>query len=371
MVRLHTPADLRCEDVAPTFRLAVADPENQPVEHSAEFHSFGQASNGYLEVSFPTAQPGEYHVHAELAFLGRDVVMQRDVTVFEDHTAATFVELPAACNRLQRTSLGAFLCDGQVFRDGAEVQRLTGELRVAGNVVWRWADGQIERWVESDRAGLQAGFPFVDAMDASEDDLIVFAEQKVYRFMYGSNGLTVLGPTQMPTSLGLPPTMTLREGALVFAIEASTRSIGPPPPFCYSTWEVSSTPALVSEANDLMGFCSNASLPGTPVAAGDGWLWTRQEDGSVRLARPSGTRLQLERSAALPKGFSLSAPGGGGPVVLNRDGDWVLPRVTDQGVRYERYAWPGTVELLGADDQIAWGRPVDAPSRTRVFVRYQ
>ncbi|MCI0571061.1 MAG: hypothetical protein L0Y66_09925, partial [Myxococcaceae bacterium] len=113
-----------------SVRATVLDGRNVSVDASSSLTGVSNA-----EVEFVPATPGPHHVSVIFEPVGG--LVQREVMVATDRTAEARVTVPRACTKLQRTLLGAWVCDDRVFRGAQELTPLPGSRTwVAGNTVW-------------------------------------------------------------------------------------------------------------------------------------------------------------------------------------------------------------------------------------------
>jgi len=196
----------------------VYDPDNQPVENQS---ALGRPSNSST-LRFTASKPGRHHVFAAFDPVGG--IQQFDLYAAMDRSRdAPTLGLQQACGTLELTQKGAMVCDQDVLRNGAPVQRFANStLAVAGDVVWVVNTSRIQRYVDTGSAlTLTASVEFAqaapEALHAWENELVVISPSYVQRFVLNGTELTFMGSTSwaqppQPIVNGGPKVLTVRTG---------------------------------------------------------------------------------------------------------------------------------------------------------------
>ena len=212
-----------------SLTVEVYDPDNQLVESHS---SLGNPSTSLSTIRFTATKPGRHHVFAAFDPVGG--IQQFDLYAALDHSQeATRLTVPQDCNALERTKQGALVCDLDVLRDGAYVQRFTNsQLAVAGDVLWVVNTSRVQRYVDTGSAltlthSLENGQGIPEKLQASENELVVVYYTLVQRFTVSGTGLSTTG-TAPWTSSPLPISntgtrlLTVRTGDRLGLVTRST-----------------------------------------------------------------------------------------------------------------------------------------------------
>jgi hypothetical protein len=205
-----------------SFTVEVYDADNQPVENHA---SLARPSTGLSTISFTPSKPGRHHIFAAFDPVGG--IQQFDLFAAMNHeNEAQALTVRQSCTSLARTTKGALVCDQDVIRDGAYVQRFTNSmLAVAGDVVWVVNNARVQRYVDSGTAltlsqSLENGMGTPEFLHATENELVVLYSSIIQRFTVSGTGLFTTG-TAVWTPSNIP--LSSAAGSRVMAVRTGDR----------------------------------------------------------------------------------------------------------------------------------------------------
>lgn len=162
--------------------------------------SWRRDNRGLLVAELVSPEAGDHRMQVTYTpdpATGREpTTLSTTLVVMRDRSSAARHSIPASCAQLDRTELGAWICDGRVIRDGSVVQELGAGSRfeVDGPSVWEaTAEGEIIRWQDTGTGALQR----VSSVPASDPTIHVSEligagdEVLVRRFRWGENSNTL------------------------------------------------------------------------------------------------------------------------------------------------------------------------------------
>ncbi|HEX8702879.1 MAG TPA: hypothetical protein VF815_28850 [Myxococcaceae bacterium] len=207
-IPLHPLVHDACGDQASVMPEGISaevyDPDQLPVEHQASMN------HGEGTLQFTPTKLGRYHIFAAFEPVGG--IHQFGVYTAMDRSAESPVHtLNKECTSLQRTRSGAFVCDLELYRQGAPVLQLpSGRLAVSGDVVWQVDAAEVARYVDTGTrleriATLAHTSGAAEAILATETELVVLHANRIQRFLFNGQTLTRTGE-----SLWDPPFENLR-----------------------------------------------------------------------------------------------------------------------------------------------------------------
>ncbi|MDQ3264481.1 MAG: hypothetical protein M3Y59_12590 [Myxococcota bacterium] len=147
-LRLHSPGFGLCPSGRQTFPEAVEvtvwAPDGSLLPSRSETNGFGLA---VVEIQADT--PGWYHLEAN--FLPSYGLAQQDFLVSRPLVATSTTTLGARCQKVDRTTLGTWICDQRVFRGTELADSLTEPFArwVSGAQVWTVALGRVNRFTDT------------------------------------------------------------------------------------------------------------------------------------------------------------------------------------------------------------------------------
>lgn len=300
----------RTEQPAPeSFSVEVNDPDNQPVEHQS---ALGRPATGSSSIRFTPSKPGRHHVFAAFDPVGG--IQQFDLYAAMDRSRdAQTLRLQQGCTTLELTQKGALVCDMDVLRDGAYVQRFANStLAVAGDVVWVVNTSRIQRYVDTGTAlTLTANLEFAQALPEAvhpgENELAMLSPSYVQRFVFNGTALSFMGSTawsasSAPIVSGGPKALMVRTGDRLGVITRLGTS--PPNTPVYQVCPYRLEAGLFTRAE------SCTTLNGVVVGYERGALWVGDpqpftETDFTGLRYVQWTATGLAEQASLPLGFNL------------------------------------------------------------------
>ncbi|MDY7231595.1 hypothetical protein [Hyalangium rubrum] len=238
-LRIFSHVAIPCEGPVPTpasVTVEISDPDNLPVGHQSFLNTSPKAS---AIVEFTPTKAGRHHILAAFEPVGG--IHQLELQVVGDRSAkATRLEYGKTCNALERTCLGAWVCDSNVTREGAVLKSFpNGRLAVAGDVVWVVEPLQIQRYVDTGvalelTATLAHFHGAAEFLLASEEELVVLHSAVLQRISFSGAGLSSTGPTgwekrESPFTQDGPPGLLIRSGDRLGVVTRFTPSPGTPP----------------------------------------------------------------------------------------------------------------------------------------------
>ncbi|HYI01562.1 hypothetical protein [Hyalangium sp.] len=209
---LNSGCGLEAEARPATLTVEVYGPDNQLVESQA---TLGNPSSALATLKFTPDKPGRYHIFAAFDPIGG--IHQFDLYAARDRSAEAIpYTLSKACNGLERTKRGGWLCDSEFVRDGTVVRRFSGNrVAVAGDVVWDVGTSQVQRFVDTGTSLELTGTVSVSASPAdfllaSETELLALRGPTLDRILFDGTALAVKGRAQLSSPLGTIGTTGLR-----------------------------------------------------------------------------------------------------------------------------------------------------------------
>jgi hypothetical protein len=218
------------EETRPSSLTAeLSGPDNLPVPLQQAFNP-ALPTEGVLH--FVPEQVGRYHLFAAFDPVGG--LFQADLYAARDRSRETApATLTLACDTLERTRAGAWVCDSRVLRAGT-VRDFTGSrLAVADDVVWRMEPRRFERYVDTGTELVLTGtWPHAEdqaeAVLATPDTLVTVHGGRVQHVAFDGTALTGAGPAPWTTELARPS----GPGPKVLLMRAGdTLGIAAPQPF--------------------------------------------------------------------------------------------------------------------------------------------
>ena len=205
--------------VPDSLSVEVSDPDNQPVENQAALGAPGSSS----VIRFTPSKPGRHHVFVAFEPVGGIQQFALHAAMDRSRDART-QRLQQGCTTLELTQKGALVCNMDVLRDGAYVQRFTNStLAVAGDVVWVVTTSRIHRYVDTGSTLLLTATLVAtiqappEALHAWENELVVLTPATLQRFAFDGTALALTGstnwaPATSPIVSGGPRVLTVRTG---------------------------------------------------------------------------------------------------------------------------------------------------------------
>lgn len=281
---------------ADSVSVEVYGPDNLAVPAEAQLQAGSTA-----RVTFTPSKPGRYHALVSFAPVGG--VHQQDVFSAvgrsqEQPVARLATSWP--CLDLERTARDTWLCGGVAMRDGATLQVLGGDVRlaVAGDVVWTVDANQVKRYVDTGTelkltGTLATRLGFETMRLAAEDELLVLAGNTFTRITFTeAQGLTPVETVRWQTETTFPVGgadslggVLVRAGPdrlLVAGMMRDTSTFSNVLQACAYERAPDSPYARTAEPCQL--------LPGSVVGFEDGVLWT-----STSQSTNSGVSEQVHR----------------------------------------------------------------------------
>ncbi len=372
------------EQIFREARVKLFDPKNDELTPTVEVFRPG-SGQVQVQVKFTPQQPGWYHVTAVLDFGSRTPLLQKEVMATVRRLDAPMVELSAACATLERTQAGSLLCDHQVFRAGTAVQSLPlgTQVAVAGNAVWTYSNGTLNRYVDSGAgtltptpaSGLSTGQTDVVQLLAREDELFVIARFNVGWYQLQGGALTKVASLALTSQETPYPTVNTR----ALAVRIADRLHLALPGVSGNNFQLLS---LVLGTNTLGRAATATVLPGQVVGVNTGGFFVAEAQ-QVRYLTPSPTGApEVKARSALPNGYEFAfQPGNTTQAALNvteqlkqfnqplNDAPWSLPKVAGGDIVFEQFESSKDWQFLGANAHLTWERTKSVPIRTRVFDR--
>jgi hypothetical protein len=298
------------EAVPDSLSVEVYDPDNQPVAHSAGLGAPGSAS----VIRFTASKPGRHHVFVAFDPVGGIQQFALHAAMDRSREGQT-LRLQQGCTTLERTQKGALVCDLDVLRDGAYVQRFANStLAVAGDVVWVVTTSRIHRYVDTGSTLMLTATVVAttqalpEALHAWENELVVLTPSMVQRFAFNGTelaltGSTSWGPANNPIVSGGPRVLTVRTGdrlGLVSRVATTT--------FNTPTYQV--CPYRLEAGRFTRTTESCAPFNGVVVGYEPSALWIADTQGFTEtnftgLRYAQWTATGLAEQAALPLGGNL------------------------------------------------------------------
>jgi hypothetical protein len=354
--------------------LARADLPDAPMEQ-AEL-AFGPG--GSTVVRLPHVAPGLYRLLRTATpdpGTGKPPrIFESTFLALEDHRGAGVEIFPHACERVDRSTQGTWLCDHRVLRDGVLVEELPEGWRyaVSGSVVWGVSrdGGQVARWEDvgsgllAHRAvlgppdGADVSFPD-PVLVASEEELLVRRNTVVELYRVSPDG----GPPGWVSSTAVPVGRFLaRQGPQLLlddttAIPGSGTAAPSLCPYWINASGLQRTEAPCVTAKDAVDGADEEGLWTT----GAGLIRYAPVDGGVQVT-PVFPRLLGLGSLAQSHGATGASPAY--RVNLTGPGGYedrtcgALSRDDGQPRRLELIQ--GLGPLLGARKELLWGEVDDA-----------
>jgi hypothetical protein len=176
----------------------ITGPDGQPIPNES---SMNLPSSLTGTVRFTLEKPGPHHFLTAFEPVGG--LLQFDLHAARDRSSeAAMKSLSSACTTLERTDLGSWVCNSQVFRgDQSFLLNLpSGRIAVAGNVVWVAGGQQIHRYVDTGtKLELSATLSHTEGaaafLLASPDELLVLHAQSLLRVAFDGTALVFTGRT--------------------------------------------------------------------------------------------------------------------------------------------------------------------------------
>jgi hypothetical protein len=267
-----------------SLTVEILDPDQQPVAHQA---TLGNPTSAHATLLFTPTRPGPHHVFAAFDPVGG--IHQFDIHAAHDRSRqAPITQLNSACQVLERTARGTWICNAAVFRDGALVEQLPqGRLAVAGDVVWVVGAQQLHRFVDTGgpllvpSASLEHRMGLPEFLLASADELVVLYGGTLQRVTFSGTTLTPTGSTswgpgvQEPISPTSPRGVLLRAGDRLALVRRPSLNVGTPLEACAYQLQAGAF-ARTSDA------CQQ--LPGVVIGFEPGVLWLGEQSAGPTLS---------------------------------------------------------------------------------------
>jgi hypothetical protein len=285
--------------VPASLTVELSGPDNLPVPAQK---SFNPATPHLGAVRFTPERAGRYHLFAAFDPVGG--IIQADLQVAQDRSSETApLTLPLECDTLERTARGTWLCGSRVLRGGiTERDFPASRLAVAGDVVWRVASGQIERYEDTGTALVLTGsWPHAEgpaeSVLATPDTLVVLHGQTVQHAAFDGTALTGGGPTRWTSgpvfSPGLGPRAVLLRAGDTLAV-ASPRAFSTSSPF---TNEACPYTLVKGRLERTAAACSGFN--GNVVGFEPGGLWVEEFSNGQMLSFHEWTPQGLVQRGAM------------------------------------------------------------------------
>lgn len=369
-------ACLKASDVKLTATLHDPDGAEVPVQITPHTTDDGDQVRVDATLDFTAGGGGNYHLEGQLD--PGAIPFTQDLMVIAGAEGAAQVQatLPRACATLARTQKGGLLCDGVLFRDGNQEQTLSGQVAVAGDSVWSYANGTLRAFTDPGTGPLTAvgtapasdGGPSL--LVAGPKDAYVIWDNQAQHFVATDAGVVAAGAASVTfgpdagaaraaaygQGFALLATDAPDAGSYVCEVDATDTSVVAAP--C-----LTSTHALLG--GDARGiWLADAAKITTQRSP------PTQEDGLANLYWVTGSDSgpTLGGSLIFPDGLAATHQGGAAWVESGLYGLTLVPAFGSQNLYLQQLS-PGTQEpVVGVSDALFWTQPPGF-SRTAVFNR--
>lgn len=376
---LHLEATSACfkpTDVKLSATLKDPNGADVPVQISPHAEDVDDSVRVDATVAFTPVSGGNYHLEGQLD--PGEVPFTKDFLVIAGAGGASPVltTLPRSCATLGRTQKGAFVCDGVVYRDGTEEQTLSGQVVVAGDSVWTYANGSLGAFSDpgsgplTSRGTASASDGGPALLVAGPSEAYVLWDNQAQRFLATDAGVVAAGAASVTFGPDAGVMRAATYGPTFALLAADAPDAGSYVCEVDAAETTLTAGACLTSTHALLGGDARGIWLSDPAKISTQRSPPTQVDGLANLFWVSGSAQgpTLGGSVLFTDGLAATTQGGAIWVQSELYGLTLVPTFASNSIGLQQIS-PATQEpVVGVSDSLVWTQP-PGYARTAVFER--